>query len=169
MSFQEISETTFNAAGILPFFCKNGKIYIIVAKEKRKNKSKYNFIGGKREKNESPKDTALREFFEEVGCKRDKIEEYIRDCMTLKYYNPVTGYWLYKLHIDGELVDYLKNSEPQDGLEEISVLDILKIEKDDWHVWAYEIVKILSNTMNINMREKRNRELIEDSESVYQQ
>lgn len=56
------------AAGIVPYFIENEKVYILINKEFRDNKIVYNSIGGKVDHfDKSILDTAIREFNEETG------------------------------------------------------------------------------------------------------
>ncbi len=56
------------AAGILPYYIKKNKVYILVNTEFRNNKVVYNSIGGKVDKYDSSiEETMVREFNEETG------------------------------------------------------------------------------------------------------
>ncbi len=62
--------------GICPYIEKDGKNYILMIQPK--GHKEWGFCKGKIEKNESKKDCALRETFEEIGLKVDKknLEDY---------------------------------------------------------------------------------------------
>jgi 8-oxo-dGTP pyrophosphatase MutT (NUDIX family) len=61
-------QNNFSAAGILLFYVKNDKTYILCIEETRGGKTLYNFPGGKRdEATEKYHQTALRELYEETG------------------------------------------------------------------------------------------------------
>lgn len=62
--------------GIAPYVIMNGYFFVLLNKTSRT--SYYNFFKGKEEDNESKKDTAVREFFEETGIQVEKedLEDY---------------------------------------------------------------------------------------------
>lgn len=62
--------------GICPYKVENNAFYILV--NKSSETSFYNFFKGKTEEGETPKQTAIREFFEEAGIKLNQrnLEEY---------------------------------------------------------------------------------------------
>lgn len=58
----------FRAGGLLPYFIKDNKVYILINKEFRYNKVVFNSIGGRVDKfDRSIYDTMFREFNEETG------------------------------------------------------------------------------------------------------
>jgi 8-oxo-dGTP pyrophosphatase MutT (NUDIX family) len=61
--------------GICPYRYNNGKIEILLCKSSKN--SCYGFVKGKREYGETNKETATREFMEEVGVKVEK--KYLED------------------------------------------------------------------------------------------
>lgn len=76
------------AAGILPYFIKDDKMYILINTENRNNKIVYNCLGGKVDFNDtSIKETMKREFNEETGYLMSdlirRVDINFKDCIRL--------------------------------------------------------------------------------------
>ena len=70
------------AAGIIPYFISNKKVFILINKEMRDNKIVFNSIGGKVDYfDKSTIDTAIREFNEETGYIASDLikEEFLKN------------------------------------------------------------------------------------------
>jgi 8-oxo-dGTP pyrophosphatase MutT (NUDIX family) len=78
VSYQITEEGLTRAAVLVPLFCKDGELHILLTRRSssvRHHKNQVSFPGGVCDKEDcSLKDTALREAMEEIGLKRDDAE-----------------------------------------------------------------------------------------------
>lgn len=84
----------FCAAGLIPYYINQNKIYILVAKEKRSNGDvKYCFIGGKRDKFiETLYQVAVREF-------KDETQDFLVDTNFHSIYNVIMSKFSYETNL----------------------------------------------------------------------
>ena len=79
---------------LIVVFNKNLDKVLFCIRAKEPYKGKYNFVGGKVEKNESNDDAAYRELFEETGISNnDIVLEHFMDLNYFKYENNLQVYY----------------------------------------------------------------------------
>ena len=79
---------------LIVVFNKNLDKVLFCIRAKEPYKGKYNFVGGKVEKNESNDDAAYRELFEETGISnKDIVLEHFMDLNYFKYENNLQVYY----------------------------------------------------------------------------
>ena len=118
------------AAGIIPYYKKNDKVYILINQEYRKSQLLYNVLGGKVDKKDIKiEDTMIREFNEETGfLMSDKINFYYKNKKILNN----------KIHF----------SKPKYMLSLLNIQDSL-----EWQLLPYNYNKIFNGIEAFNDRD----------------
>ncbi len=104
---------------LIVVFNKNLDKVLFCIRAKEPYKGKYNFVGGKVEKNESNDDAAYRELFEETGISnKDIVLEHFMDLNYFKYENNLQVYY-------GILKHEVTLIEEKNKLEWVTITDEL--------------------------------------------
>jgi hypothetical protein len=120
---QSLSSISYSAAGVLPLFTKNNKLYAVLSREAYgRNKGTYDSFAGSRDAHEhNPTVTAARECAEEMISHRTmnlsvkQMQQYIdprkkHTTMVLAY--PSFKYVLFITHFDAHINAFLRNFYP---------------------------------------------------------
>ena len=92
------------AGGIIPYFIKENKVFLLINKEFRKDGLVYNITGGKvDEQDKIIEDTQIREFNEETGFLiSKKIENFKNEISSIKFFFEKPKYMLSLININAE-------------------------------------------------------------------
>lgn len=131
VSYYEINE--IRAAGIIPYYIRNKKIYILINTELKNKIIVYNCIGGKVDLiDKSIEETAVREFNEETGyIASDLIREKINNKKIIKLHIKKAKYISYLINVDNDnnwkLLPYNYN-KIFNGVEEFNHRESIDLE-----------------------------------------
>ena len=109
------------AGGIIPYFIKENKVFLLINKEFRKDGLVYNITGGKvDEQDKIIEDTQIREFNEETGFLiSKKIENFKNEISSIKFFFEKPKYMLSLININAEKdwldTDRLKRKAKEDA------------------------------------------------------
>ena len=153
------------AGGIIPYYIKDNKVFLLINKEYRKVGLVYNITGGKvDEVDKIIEDTQIREFNEETGFLiSNKIEGYRNEIAKNRYYFDKPKYMLSLIDIKGEkswieLADNynktFKNVEKTNDRdsEELEWIELYNFKGE----LSYLLTIILHKLKNINLFRKYN-------------
>jgi 8-oxo-dGTP pyrophosphatase MutT (NUDIX family) len=153
------------AGGIIPYYIKNNKVYLLINKEYRKKDLVYNITGGKvDEVDNCIEDTQIREFNEETGfLVSNLIERYKNQISKNKFYFKKPKYVLSLINInqDNKWINLAENyNETFKNVEKINDRDSEELEWIELFNFngekSYLLKLILSKLKNINLFRKYN-------------
>jgi len=153
------------AGGIIPYYIKDNKVFLLINKEYRRVGLVYNITGGKvDEEDKIIEDTQIREFNEETGFLiSSKIEDYKKEISKNRFYFDTPKYMLSLIDIKGEK-NWLELPENYEktfkNVEKINDRDSEELEWIELYNFkgksSYLLTVILHKLKNINLFRKYN-------------